>query len=141
MPRQDGALCCPGPKPKEANLPRPQVPEGATGEVARVLGAVTHYEVLEIPQDAGARYRNGSLVALALMQARGQTSKNCGVSVSFSSIAEPCSPQGSGSWNYHSCMHTPCMPIAKSRLHGILIIDQSALQMMRSSNGQSATSC
>jgi hypothetical protein len=35
-------------------MPRPEVPVGATGEVARVLGAATHYEVLEVPHDAGA---------------------------------------------------------------------------------------
>lgn len=35
------------------DLPRPEVPVGATGEVARVLGAATHYEVLEVEPDAG----------------------------------------------------------------------------------------
>lgn len=28
---------------------------GASGEVARVLGAATHYEVLEVAQDAGVQ--------------------------------------------------------------------------------------
>lgn len=35
-------------------MPRPEVPEGACGEVARVLAAATHYEVLQVPHDAGA---------------------------------------------------------------------------------------
>lgn len=37
-----------------SSMPRPEVPEGAAGEVARVLAAATHYEVLEVPHDAGA---------------------------------------------------------------------------------------
>ncbi len=32
---------------------RPEVPDGAIGEVARVLSADTLYEVLEIPPHAG----------------------------------------------------------------------------------------
>lgn len=37
---------------------RPEVPPGAVGEVARVLGAVTHYDVLQVSPDAGTRFRN-----------------------------------------------------------------------------------
>ena len=44
-----------GPNPRQSNLPRPEVPVGASGEVARVLGAATHYEVLEVAQDAGVQ--------------------------------------------------------------------------------------
>ena len=54
-----------GPKPRESNLPRPEVPVGASGEVARVLGAATHYEVLEVAHDAGvqtAQFRHANEV-------------------------------------------------------------------------------
>ena len=35
-------------------MPTPEVPKGAVGEVARVLAATSHYQVLEVPHDAGA---------------------------------------------------------------------------------------